>query len=239
MPTVTYESVRQDTRLLNKAGYADTTKDKKEDFPMKKLICMMAALALSVAMICTACAETIQAKPVTIDMDHLENRMVKTDIEYKEGDMMTLTLYVPETFDAEAIKAVKAGDVIVTDGEEVAIETVDADGPDIIFNKGMDSEMLFCDKGNGEFEHVEESDYVPWIKIGTKDVEILEYYPILDIIDPKTGEILDEYNLYRGDKLKELLQDPDAVGFNVKNTDVVYDWNNQIVLIKREYSSAQ
>ena len=46
MPTVTYESVRQDTRLLNKAGYADTTKDKKEDFPMKKLICMMAALAL-------------------------------------------------------------------------------------------------------------------------------------------------------------------------------------------------
>ena len=104
MPTVTYESVRQDTRLLNKAGYADTTKDKKEDFPMKKLICMMAALALSVAMICTACAETIQAKPVTIDMDHLENRMVKTDIEYKEGDMMTLTLYVPETFDAEAIK---------------------------------------------------------------------------------------------------------------------------------------
>ena len=206
---------------------------------MKKLFAVSLALALALSLAVTAVAETIQAKPVTIDIDHLENRMVKTDIEYKEGNMMTLTLYENERFDAEAVKAVKAGDVIVTDGEEVAIETIDTDGPDIIFNKGRDNEMLFCDRGNGEFEHVEDSDYVPWIAIGTKDVEILEYYPILDAIDPKTGDILDEYTVYRGDKLKELLQDKDAIGFDCKNTDVVYDWLNQIVLIRREFSSAQ
>lgn len=205
---------------------------------MKKIAAISLALILALALICTASAETVQAKPAPFDIDHLENRMVKTDIEYKEGDKMTLTLYVPEVFDAETIKAAKAGDVIVTDGEEVTIETIDTDGPDFVFNKGTDKEMLFCDNGSG-FEHVEESDYVPWIKIGTRDQEILEYYPILDQIDPKTGDVLDEYTVYRGDKLKELLQDPDAVGFNVKNTDVVYDWNNQIVLIMREYSSAQ
>lgn len=165
--------------------------------------------------------------------------MVKTDIEYKEGNMMTLTLFENERFDAEAIKAVKAGDIIVTDDEEVTIETVDTDGPDIIFNKGGDSEMLFCDAGNDEFEHVEASDYVPWIKLGSMDMEILEYYPILDAIDPRTGDLLDEYAIYRGDKLKELLQEKDAVGFNCKNVDVVFDRNNQPVLMKREYSSAQ
>ena len=206
---------------------------------MKKLICIMMILALSAAAICTASAETITAKPVTIDINRLEDRMVKTDIDYKEGDMMTLTLYENERFDAEAIRAVKAGDVIVTDGKEITIESIDADGPDIIFNKGTENEMLFCDAGNDEFEHVMESDYVPWIKLGSMDMEILEYYPILDAIDPVTGDLLEEYALYRGDKLKELLQNPDAVGFNCKNVDVVYDRNNQPVLIKREFSSAQ
>ena len=206
---------------------------------MKKLICVMMILAAMAALICTASAETIQAKPVTIDIDHLEGRMVKTDIEYKEGNTMTLTLYENERFDAEAIRAVKAGDVIVTDGEEVTIETIDADGPDIIFNKGTENEMLFCDAGNDEFEHVMESDYVPWIRLGTMDVEILEYYPILDAIDPITGDLLEEYAIYRGDTLKELLQNPDAVGFNCKNVDIVYDRNNQPVLVRRQYSPAQ
>ena len=206
---------------------------------MKKLICVMMILAAMAALICTASAETIQAKPVTIDIDHLEGRMVKTDIEYKEGNTMTLTLYENERFDAAAIRAVKAGDVIVTDGEEVTIETIDADGPDIIFNKGTENEMLFCDAGNDEFERVMENDYVPWIKIGSMDAEILEYYPILDAIDPITGDLLEEYAIYRGDTLKELLQNPDAVGFNCKNVDIVYDRNNQPVLVRRQYSPAQ
>ena len=206
---------------------------------MKKMICVMITLVLLLAAACAASAETIQAKPSTIDINRLEGRMVKTDIDYKEGDIMTLTLYENERFDAEAIKAVKVGDVIVTDGDEVTVESIDADGPDIIFNKGTGNEMLFCDAGNNEFERVMESDYVPLIKLGSMDVEILEYYPILDAIDPITGDLLEEYVVYRGDKLKELLQNPDAIGFNCKNVDVVYDHNNQPVLVKREFSSAQ
>lgn len=206
---------------------------------MKKLICIMITFIATLALICNASAETIQAKPVTIDINHLENRMVKTDIDYKEGDMMTLTLYENERFDAEAIRAVKVGDVIVTDGEEITIESIEADGPDVIFNKGAGNEMLFCDAGNDEFEHVMESDNVPWIKLGSMDMEILRYYPILDAIDPITGDLLEEYAIYRGDKLKELLQNPDAIGFNCKNVDVVYDHNNQPVLMRREFSSAQ
>ena len=34
---------------------------------MKKMICVMTALALALAVICAASAETIRARPVTID----------------------------------------------------------------------------------------------------------------------------------------------------------------------------
>ncbi len=206
---------------------------------MKKIISVMFALALALALVCTASAETIKPLPTTIDINHLEGRMVKTDIDYKEGNIMTLTLFENERFDADTIKALKVGDVIATNGEEIAIESIEADGPDIIFNKGTQNEMLFCDAGNNAFEHVMEDDFVPWIRLGAMDVEILEYYPILDAIDPLTGDMLDEYAIYRGDKLKELLQNPDAVGFNCKNVDIVYDHHNQPELIRREYSSAQ
>ena len=54
---------------------------------MKKLICAMIALVVMLALICTASAETIRAKPVTIDINCLEDRMVKTDIDYTPSVM--------------------------------------------------------------------------------------------------------------------------------------------------------
>ena len=73
---------------------------------MKKLIAISLSLILALVLVCAASAETVQAKPVEIDPSNLEGRMVRTDIEYKEGDKMQLTLYVPERFDAAAIQAV-------------------------------------------------------------------------------------------------------------------------------------
>ena len=205
---------------------------------MKKTMAVIAALALAVCMIATASAETVKPNPATIDINNLENRMVRTDVEYKNGKL-ELTLFEPERFATDAIKALKAGDAILTDGEEVTIETIDQDGPDTIFNKGTASEMLFCDTDKGYMEHVEENDMVPWIKLGTMEKEILEYYPILDWIDPITGETLQEVTVYRGDKLEQLLKDPQAIGFSNKNVDIVYDGNNEISLMIRYYSPAQ
>ena len=206
---------------------------------MKKLIAACLALVLALALACGASAETVQAKPAEIDPANLEGRMVKTDIEYRDGGKMLLTLYAPERFDAAAIRAVQPGDTIVTDGEEVKIETVEADGPDIVFNRGTENEMLFCDAGRDEFEHVMDSDYVPWIQLGTMELEQLEYYPVIDWIDPMTGDILDDPVIYRGDRLMELLKNPDAVTFAAKNVDVVFDRNNMPVLVIRHFSSSQ
>jgi len=205
---------------------------------MKKLIAVIAALALAVCAVATASAETVKPNPATIDINNLENLYVTTDIALKDDNTMTLTLYEPERFAPEAIAAVKVGDTIVTDGEEVAITSIDRDGPDYVFNQGTETEMLFCDGGK-YFEHSMENDNVPWIKIGSMDKEILEYYPILDWVDPKTGECYDEVVVYRGDKLKELLKDPEGASFDVKNVHVLYDGNNEIQLIWRFYSPLQ
>ena len=205
---------------------------------MKKTIAVIAALALAVCMITVASAETLKPNPATIDINNLENRMVRTDIEYKDGKM-ELTLFEPERFATDAITALKVGDSIFTEGEEVKIETIDQDGPDTVFNKGTANEMLFCDTGKGYMEHVMENDIVPWIKLGTMEKEILEYYPILDWIDPISGEPQDEVTVYRGDKLQDLLKNPQAIGFSTKNVDIVYDGNNEIRLMIRYYSPLQ
>jgi hypothetical protein len=99
--------------------------------------------------------------------------------------------------------------------------------------------MLFCDAGHDEFEHCMDNDYVPWIKLTTLELEQLEYYPIIDNVDPISGDILEDPVIYRGDRLMELLKNPDAVSFSVKNVDVVYDRNNMPVLMIRYYSPAQ
>ena len=205
---------------------------------MKKTVIVALVIALTAALACTACAETIRPRPVTTDINRLENRMVRTDIEYKGDGHMLLTLYEQEFFTAEAIRAVKVGDVIVTDGKEVTIESIEMDGPDYIYNKDTGTEMLFCDAGNDEFQHSMENEEVPWIELGTIEMGILQYYPILDIVDPLTGQELEEYIIYRGDKLEELLQNPDAVPFNARNVDVVYGGANQPILMMRWYNEA-
>lgn len=206
---------------------------------MKRIFACTIALVLTLALASAAFAETIRPVPTTVDLNNLANRVVRTDVTYKGDGKMTLTLFELERFDAEAIRNVKAGDVIVTEGEEVAVESIDEDGPDIIFNMGKENEMLFCDNGNGQYEHVMENDFVPWIRIGEMDKEILEYFPIIDIIDPLTGEALDDYTVYDGARLKELLENPDAVGFDVKNVDIAYDANGEISMMRRYYSPAQ
>ena len=207
----------------------------------KKLIAVTAALLLAVVMVGAAAADTINPLPVKTDINKLEDRFVTTDIEYKGNGRATMTLYENELFDADTIKAAKAGDVIVSDGQEVTVETVDWDGPDLYFNKGTDNEMLFCDNSDGTFNHVyhDEDDRIPQAKIGTIDVEILPYITMLDWVDPKTGDSLDKVAVRDGDELKALLEGKEGPSFSVKNVRTLFDNNNQPVLVWRYYSPAQ
>ena len=208
---------------------------------MKKLITILASAAIILCIAGTAMAGTIVPLYPTTDIYHLEDQFVTTNIELVEGstDMAVFTLFQSERFADSAIRSIQPGDVIVTDGEEVTVNTIDEDGPDFIFNKDTADEMLFCDAGDGIFEHVAENDLVPDIRLGSFQIELLDYFPFLDSIDPMTGEPLDTVAVRSGEDLRNLLADPDAVGFSTHNVRVLYDNNNKPRLIWRFYSPLQ
>lgn len=205
----------------------------------KNIIAILLALLLAVALIGTAAAETISPLPPRFSMDDLEDRYITTDIEYKGNGQATLTLYDTERFDAEAVRALQAGDVIVTEGEEIVIESVTADGPDLIFNQGTELEMRLCDDGKGAYERTVENDMNTQVMVGTIDFEVLPYIVMLDWVDAKTGEPLDELAVRDGEDLLNLLEADDGPSFAVKNVCTLFDNNNQPRLIWRYYSPAQ
>ena len=205
----------------------------------KKVIAMAAAAAMSVTMIGASLADTIQPLPIKTDIQHLEDHFVTTNIEYKGNGIMTLTLLENEQFSAETVKAIKAGDVIVSDGEETTVETLEWDGPDLFINRGTEKEMLLTDASHGVFERVMENDRVPNLTIGTLEQEIEPYMIMLDWVDPKTGEVLDDIAVRSGDELKALLESNDGPSFAVENVRMLFDSGNQPCLIWRYYSPAQ
>ena len=210
---------------------------------MRKLLAAAAALVLILTLGAASAlaGRTITPLYPTVDIDHLEDRFVTTDIRLKEGsgDIAVFTLYERERFAASAIRNAAAGDVIVTDGREVAVTSVDVDGPDFIFNKGADTEMLFCDTAEGTFEHAGENEVVPDICLGSFEVELLDYFPVLDWVDPRTGRELENLAVRTGEELRALLADPSAVGFGGRNVRVLYDNMNQPRLIWRFAESAE
>lgn len=205
----------------------------------KKVIAMAAAAAMSVTMIGASLADTIQPLPIKTDIQHLEDHFVTTNIDYKGNGIMTLTLLENEQFSAETVKAIKAGDVIVSDGEETTVETLEWDGPDLFINRGTEKEMLLTDASHGVFERVMENDRVPKLTIGTLEQEIEPYMIMLDWVDPKTGEVLDDIAVRSGDELKALLESNDGPSFAVENVRMLFDNGNQPCLIWRYYSPAQ
>jgi hypothetical protein len=205
----------------------------------KKVIAMAAAAAMSVTMIGASLADTIQPLPIKTDIEHLEDHFVTTNIDYKGNGIMTLTLLENEQFSAETVKAIKAGDVIVSDGEETTVETLEWDGPDLFINRGTEKEMLLTDASHGVFERVMENDRVPKLTIGTLEQEIEPYMIMLDWVDPKTGEVLDDIAVRSGDELKALLESNDGPSFAVENVRMLFDSGNQPCLIWRYYSPAQ
>ena len=205
----------------------------------KKIIALLVGALLMMSAAGAALAETIVPNPGKIDIQHLEDRYITTNIDYTGDGIATLTLLENEQFDAEAIKAIQVGDVVCSDGEEIKVETLNWDGPDLWVNAGTAQEMLICDAGNGVFERVLEDDRVPMLTIGTLEWEILPYVVMLDWVDPVTGETLENLAVRTGDELIELLESGDGPSFAVENVHILYNQYNQPMLVWRFYSPAQ
>ena len=122
----------------------------------KKMIALAAAAVMVFAAAGSAMAATIEPNPGKIDINHVENRFITTNIEYKGNGMAELTLLENEQYDAEAVKAIQPGDVIHSAGGDITVQTAEWDGPDLRINAEKEEEALLCDEGDGVFERVME-----------------------------------------------------------------------------------
>lgn len=204
----------------------------------KKLFALLAAALMTFAAAGSAMAATIEANPGKININDLEDRYITTDIDYKGDGIVILTLKENEQFDGEAVKAIQAGDVIRSDGQEIKVDTVTWDGPDLVINAGTAEEARLCDAGDGLYERVEENDRVPQLIIGTMEWEVKPYVTVLDWVDPVTGEVLEDLAVRSGDDLVALLESGDGPSFAVENVHILYDHYNQPFMIWRFYSPA-
>ena len=117
----------------------------------RKLFALLAAALMTFAAAGSAMAATIEANPGKININDLEDRYITTDIDYRGDGVVILTLKENEQFDGEAVKAIQAGDVIRSDGQEIKVDTVTWDGPDLVINVGTAEEARLCDAGDGLF----------------------------------------------------------------------------------------
>ena len=199
---------------------------------MKKTLAVLTLLVFAITLSGAVFAETAEGKtirplPVETDINRLNDRFVTTDIKLLEGNKVTLTLYENERFAGEDINALQVGDVIVTDGEEVKVETITVDA-DVWVNKGMNTELLLCENNYGEFERVMENDTVPWILLGSFDTELNDYVLFMEELAVRDAAFL-----------LEDLPNTETVGYDCKAVKILYDNYNQPYVVWRYYSPVQ
>ena len=206
---------------------------------MKKISLIVTVIALCLGLIGAACAETVNANPATIDINRLGDRFVTADLKIVDGKVK-MELFEHECFAKEAIENLKAGDVLVTEGEPVTVETAAPDGEtgDFYINKDKERQVLLClNTATGCYEVVQpEDDRTPFIKIGElEDVELNDYLVFLDWSDPDAFAPV----MHNGTELEEMLRAGDGAAFDVKNVRVLFDTNNMPFMVWRFYSVAQ
>ena len=114
---------------------------------MKKLPAIIAlALTLSLLLCSAASADTITALATEINPEHLEKTASYARIlgYNEETNTLKVELIAPERFSGEEVAALKEGDSIYTNGQEVLIESINYDDEwcSTVFFNGWDIMMF-------------------------------------------------------------------------------------------------
>ncbi len=199
------------------------------------LLCLIGILCLAGS----AGAETLLPMASDIRMDRLEYRFLICDVGAAQEDgSVRMTLFVPEVFERSALEGLKAGDVIRINGEDCTVETVSVNDAEAWINQGTASEKELRANEYGEYHLVLINERLPYQQLGTIQVEIPENLAMLDCIDPATGEQLEKPTVHTGEEFLQMLRE-DPVGFDVKNTWVLFGVSNVPNMIVRYYVSWQ
>ena len=204
---------------------------------MKKRIALLltAMLLLTAA---AASADVIKPMPSAVDPWSVAGQAVYVrvlDFDWR-AETVTVALCDVETFDREAIQAMTAGDVIVSEGREIEVRTIWEDAPVIIVNED-DEALALWENDDGNYESAYGyTDMRVWTVVGERTFELSDDLVFLDGINPSTGEML---TLPTANTLRELRRimegeeyDP---GFSAQNAYMVFDDEQEAVVLARFY----
>ena len=127
---------------------------------MKKLVAILLALILSLS-VAASLAEIVNPLSPLIDVNRLEGRFVLASVRSAGNGRIEFTLYEAERYAKADLEKLKKGDILVSDGQEVTVQTVSLVNETCTVNAGLEDEVLLQANEFGEYlislddEHVE------------------------------------------------------------------------------------
>ena len=204
---------------------------------MKRRITLL-LFALLLLAAAAAGADVIKPLPSAVDPRSVANQAVYVRLQAVDwrAETVTVALCDVETFDREAIQAMTAGDVIVSEGREIEVRTIREDAPVLIVNE-EDEALALWENDDGNYESAYGyTDMRVWTVVGERTFELSDDLVFLDGINPSTGEML---TLPTANTLRELRRimegeeyDP---GFSAQNAYMVFDDEQEAVVLARFY----
>ena len=206
---------------------------------MKRLLCMILCLCLLIPAMALAERKVVTALATNINPDDLSNTFVDARIKSynKEDDTMTLEIIVPEFYDMEDIKNLQIGDAIYTQGHEVTVDAINEYDCFITVIQNNPDEVITIVTDLDTVCPIQDGDDFSWITLTTVTVPVMPYLVFLDGIDPATGEDLPLPTVHSAEEFIAMLEgknksDP---GFDLNNTEIVFDSSAQPYIIRRHY----
>lgn len=210
---------------------------------MKKLWATVTLVMILSLLLCSAAsANTITALAAEINPDHLEKTASYARIlgYNAETDTLTVELIAPERFSGEEVAALKAGDSIYTNGQEVLINSIDYDDEwcSTLFLNGRNI-MMFEDR-DGHYTMMADEDDCVWTAIAVIECPVGDSMLFLDYIDEETGDAQTLPAVHTAHELATRLLEEDAsavytVGLTTNNVYVVFDEAGRLASIHRFY----
>ena len=205
---------------------------------MKKLLVL-----LMICCMCTACgakeeAAKIVPLPTTIEMNALDNCTLA--VSFEEGDayvddtgamQLDVTVYTYDLYDMVDISNLKEGDIIVVQGNEVVVETLETlESGLVLVNGGMENGGydLWHEDSGVYFEHGF-NDAKSYYELGEATIKVSADFEFVDASDLDKGEV----TYYPGDFLTE--NAGIIYNFTPNNTSIVVE-DGQVVQMTRIFT---
>lgn len=192
----------------------------------------------------------VEPLPVVAQMDALAGQTFVAIPLMADAESRTISLRIlePETFDAEALAAMRPGDCILSGGKTYLAEEIEwLDSGACVINpqEGIftDNWLLLAQMESGQYQSTCVHDWV-WNMVGESSFSLSSDAQFWDWIDPDDGERLEMPTVHTPEewirmfgehRLGILLDWPREIGFDVHNFRVSFDENGEISLLERFY----